>query len=178
MDKETADKVRGMVRRVTLKNVKDDGETQTASVEVADGIWRDDVEISQPYGFASHVPEDGALAMVFAVGGDEGDLVVMPIGNPSKRMGGLKSGEVGMYNEHGDKAVMTAGGSFDIKTGANVTIKTDAGVFITCVVVAVTGDITATGDISDRNGSMQEIRDTYNSHGHPEAPSPPAPLMD
>lgn len=178
MEKEVADKLRGLVRRVTLKNVKDDGETQTASVEVADGIWRDDVEISQPYGFASHVPEDGALAMVFAVGGDEGDLVVMPIGNPSKRMGGLKSGEVGMYNEHGDKAVMTAGGSFDIKTGANITIKTDTGVFIECKVVAVTGNITATGDISDANGSMQEMRDRYNAHDHPDASAPPGPLMD
>ncbi len=61
MDKETADKIRGMVRRVPLKNIRDTGEMQTASVEVADGIWRDDVEIMQPYGFASHVPEDGAL---------------------------------------------------------------------------------------------------------------------
>lgn len=127
MDKETADKMRGMVRRVTLKNVRDDGETQRASVEVADGIWRDDVEIMQPYGFASHVPEDGALALVLAVGGDEGDLVVLPIGNPSKRMGGLKAGEVGVYNEHGDRLVMTAGGALNVETGASVSIKTPAG---------------------------------------------------
>jgi len=159
MDKETADSVRGMARRVTFKNVKDDGETQTASIEVADGIWRDDVEIMQPYGFASHVPEDGGLALAFAVGGDQGDMVVMPIGNPSKRMGKLNPGEVGFYNEHGDKAIMTAGGALDIKTGATVNIVTDTGVNITCTIVSinanlhVTGNITCAGTITDSDGN-------------------------
>lgn len=183
-ERDLTNKLRGMVRRVTLKNVRDDGEMQTASVEVADGIWRDDIEVMQPYGFASHVPTDGALALVLAVGGDEGDLVVMPIGNPSRRMGGLKSGEVGLYNEHGDRAVMTAGGELQIKTGASVTIQTDAGVFVRGKVVEIDGDITCTGnitcegDVADKNGTMQEMRDQYNAHGHPEAPSAPSPTMD
>ncbi|NVM42659.1 phage baseplate assembly protein, partial [Ochrobactrum intermedium] len=69
MDHETASKVRGIVRRVVLKNVNDDGETQTASVEVAPGIWRDKVEIMQPYGLATSAPEDGALAVAVAIGG-------------------------------------------------------------------------------------------------------------
>ena len=47
-------------------------------------------------------------------GGDEGDLVVLPVANPSKRMGKLDAGEVGMYNEHGDKAVLTAGGDLNV----------------------------------------------------------------
>jgi phage baseplate assembly protein V len=122
MDKETADKVRGLVRRAVLKNVKDDGQTQTASVEVADGVWRDDVEILQPYGFASHVPEDGALAIVLAVGGDEGDLIVLPVANPSKRFGKLSEGEVGLYNQFGDRIVIGAGGKIEIAAGASVEI--------------------------------------------------------
>ncbi len=127
MDKETADKTRGMIRRCTIKNVRDDGETQRCSVEVAAGIWRDDVEVMQPYGFASSVPEDGALAIVLAVGGDEGDLVVMPVGNPSKRMGGLSAGDVGLYNAHGDKLVMKAGGAIEAASGASMSFKTAAG---------------------------------------------------
>lgn len=127
MDKKTADKLRGMIRRATIKNVRDDGETQRCSVEVAEGVWRDDVEVSQPFGFASSVPEDGALALVIAIGGDEGDLVVLPIANPSKRMGGLAEGEVGMYNGHGDKFVMKKGGALDMAAGASITMTAPEG---------------------------------------------------
>jgi len=168
---------RGMIRRATLKNVKDDGALQTASVEVADGVWRHNVEVMQPYGFAAHVPVDGALAIVLAVGGDEGDLVVLPVANPSARMGGLKENEVGLYNAGGDRMVLKADGTLDIKTGAQITITTDAGVFITAQILKVTGDIEATGDVTDKNGSMQEMRDKYNGHGHPGGP-PPSPQMD
>lgn len=42
--------------------------------------------------------------------------------------------------------------------------------------LSVTGDINATEDISDANGSMQEIRDTYNGHTHGAGPGP-SPLM-
>lgn len=114
MDKETADKTRGMIRRVVLKNIKDDGQTQTASIEVADGVWRDDVEIMQPYGTASHPPADGALAIALAVGADQGDLVVMPASNPSKRMGKLPEGAVGLYNEFGDKVLILPDGKVQI----------------------------------------------------------------
>lgn len=177
-DDEPTNVMRSMIRRVPLKNIKDDGETQTASVEVAEGIWRDDVEIMQPYGYASHVPEDGALGIVLAVGGDEGDLVVMPVANPSKRMGGLKANEVGFYNAHGDKAVMTAGGSLDIQTGATVNITTDTGVTITATVTKVVGDLECTGEVSDHTGTMQKMRDQYNDHSHPDAPAPPTPLQN
>ena len=122
MDHETASKVRGLARRVVLKNVDDSGETQTASMEVADGILRDKVEIMHPYGFTSAVPEDGALGIAIAIGGDEGDQVLLPVANPSTRMGGLKAGDVGISNAHGDKMVLTAGGDLNITSGASVTI--------------------------------------------------------
>jgi len=127
MNDETAGQMRAMIRRVPLKNIKDDGETQTCSVEVAEGIWRDDVEILQPYGFASHIDEDGALGIVLAVGGDEGDLIVMPVANPSKRMGGLKKNEVGLYNAGGDKIVMGEGGALDASSGSSMTFSTPDG---------------------------------------------------
>ncbi len=38
--------------------------------------------------------------------------------------------------------------------------------------VAVTGAVTATGDVSDRRGSMQEMRDAFNPHIHPPGPGP------
>jgi phage gp45-like len=123
MDKETADKTRGMVRRGVLKNIKDDGQTQTASVEVAEGVWRDDVEVMQPYGSASHVPVDGSLAVVLAIGGDQGDLVIMSVSNPSKRLGKLPEGAVGNYNEHGDRVVILPDGTVQVAAGTALDVK-------------------------------------------------------
>ncbi|MDL2332831.1 phage baseplate assembly protein domain-containing protein [Brucella inopinata] len=123
MDHETASKVRGIVRRVVLKNVNDDGETQTASVEVAPGIWRDKVEIMQPYGLATSAPEDGALAVAVAIGGNEDDIVLLSVGNPSARMGGLKPGETALYNQHGDGILVGADGTISIQAGASIVLK-------------------------------------------------------
>lgn len=123
MDHETASKVRGIARRVVLKNINDDGETQTASVEVAPGVWRDKVEIMQPYGLATSAPEDGALAIAVAIGGNEDDIVLLPVGNPSARMGGLKPGETALYNQHGDGIVVGADGTVSIQAGASIVLK-------------------------------------------------------
>ncbi|MCD2176437.1 phage baseplate assembly protein domain-containing protein [Rhizobium sp. C1] len=168
--------IRGMMRRVTMKNVNDGGKTQTASIEVADGVWRDGIEVMQPYGFASHVG-DGALGLALALGGDEGDIMLMPVANPSARMGKLDENEVGLYNAAGDKFVLGAGGEMTLKSGQQITIKTDAGVFITAQILKVEGDIEATGDVKDHAGTMQEMRDKYNVHNHTGGP-PPTPLMD
>lgn len=123
MDHETASKVRGIARRVVLKNINDDGETQTASVEVAPGVWRDKVEIMQPYGLATSAPEDGALAIAVAIGGNEDDIVLLPVGNPSARMGGLKPGETALYNQHGDGILVGADGTVGIQAGASIVLK-------------------------------------------------------
>ena len=123
MDHETASKVRGIARRVVLKNINDDGETQTASVEVAPGVWRDKVEIMQPYGLATSAPEDGALAVAVAIGGNEDDIVLLPVGNPSARMGGLKPGETALYNQHGDGILVGADGTVSIQAGASIVLK-------------------------------------------------------
>lgn len=121
MSKEVWDKIRGMARRVTVKDIKDDGETQTASIEVADGVWRSDVEILQQYGISSSAPEDGAVAIALALGGDEGDIVLLPVANPSSRMGGLGPGDVGVYNKFGDRVIVRADGRIEMKAAASFT---------------------------------------------------------
>lgn len=123
MDKETADALRGMIRRVTLKSVNDEGEMQTASVEVADGIVREDVEVAQPYGFGSNPPVDGALGIMVAIGGDQGDAVILPTGNPSARMGKLPKGAVGVSNASGDKIVVMPDGTIEISAAGNIVLK-------------------------------------------------------
>ena len=152
MEKDTADKVRGMVRRVVLKNISDDGETQTASVEVAPGVWRDKVEIMQPYGLATSVPEDGAMAIGISVGGNQDDLVIVSIGNPSARMGQLSPGAAALYNMFGDSIVIDADGNINIKAGVSV-VFTIGGVKVTISAAGVAfegGTITHDGVVIDK----------------------------
>lgn len=85
---EIVNKLRGLVRRVTVKDIKDDGQMQTASAEVAEGVWREDLEVMLPYGLVSVPDDDGAVGVALAIGGDEGDMVILPLANPSQRMGG------------------------------------------------------------------------------------------
>ena len=182
MDRETANKVRGLNLRGTISNIRDDGETMRCDITTADGVVRRDCELLMPYGFSSHVDEDGAIGLATAVGGDEGDVIVQPMGNPSRRMGGLKAGEVGLYNGNGDTFVMRPGGVTDWNVGGTLNL-TVPEVNMTADVnidgsLKVTGDIKADGEVEDHTGTMQTMRDQYNAHGHPDAAPPPGPAMD
>lgn len=158
MSKDVFDKLRGMVRRVTVKSVKDDGQMQTATVEVAEGITREDVEILQPYGMSSMADTDGALALALAVGGDEGDMVLLPIGNPAQRMGGLGIGDVGLYNAGGDKVILRAGGGIEISAAASITLKVGG------VTVTISGaGLAIEGGTVTHNGV--DIGDTHKHRG-------------
>jgi len=177
MDEETAGKTRGAIRRVVIRNVNDNGMTQTASAEVAAGIWRDNVEVMGMYGISSSVPEDGALAIMLSVGGDEGDPVLLPVGNPSTRMGGLKAGDVALYTKGGDKIVLMADGTLDINIGGEAVLVIPGGMMIETPTVHITGDLEVDGEVRDHTGTMQKMRDQYNAHGHPDASPPPGPAM-
>ncbi len=120
---EIVNKMRGLIRRVTVKDIKDDGQMQTASAEVAEGVWRDDLEIMQPYGFLSVPDDDGAVGVALAIGGDEGDMVLLPLANPSQRMGGLGKGDVGLSNKFGDRMIIRAGGGIEVQAASSITFK-------------------------------------------------------
>jgi len=62
--------------------------------------------------------------------------------------------------------------------GSEIFITTDTGVTIKATLTKVIGDFECTGDVSDKNGSMQEMRERYNAHGHPDASAPPSPKQD
>lgn len=166
MDKDTADRIRGMIRRVPLKNVRDDQETQRGSVEVAEGIWRDDVEILQPQGFAGMPTEDGAVAIAIAIGGDEGDLVVLPVSNPSKRMGGLKPGDVGMNTPSGDKFVLGADGNAKLHVGGSVLVEATGSIVLKvggCTLTISGAGFAFAGGTVTHNG--KNIGDTHEHTG-------------
>lgn len=120
---EIFNKMRGMIRRVTVKDINDGGQMQTASAEVAEGVFRSDLEIMQPYGLISVPDDDGAVGVALAIGGDEGDMVLLPLGNPSQRMGGLSKGDVGLSNKFGDRMIIKASGGIDVQAANSITFK-------------------------------------------------------
>lgn len=178
MDFATAMALRGLVMRAEVRGTSDGGETQTVEAETHEGILRSAVEVLQPFGVASRPPA-GGVAVVLAIGGDQGDLVALPLACPSSRFGGLAEGETVVYDAAGNRLHFRAGGLVELRAQNSVKVQVGGTVMeVTPAGVAITGDLVVSGQVSDANGSMQEMRDRYNAHGHPNASAPPGPLMD
>lgn len=190
MDSETAGKMRGMIRRVIIRNLNDKGGTQTADVQIAAGVWHKGVEVLQPFGLAGSVPEDGAVGLALCVGGDAGDMVLLPLANPHSRFGNTAPGESCLYTSGGDYILLKADGTLEVAIGASATLELPAGMVIKTPSVKIEGgalevdkdiichgSIKADGDVSDKKGSMDKMRATYNSHSHPANGAPPGDKM-
>jgi phage baseplate assembly protein V len=119
--------------------IDDAGESQTASVRTHNGTTRSDVEILQPFGVSS-MPPAGSLMVVLAVGGDQGDLVGLPVGAPGARMGGLAPGESVLYGAAGQRVLCKADGSVNVLSATAVKIK---GQDVTIEADSLTGKATA-----------------------------------
>lgn len=112
---------RGIVARAVVRSTNDGGETQVASVTTHRHVDRTDVEIAQPFGVASRAPGGGSI-VVLAVGGDQGDLVGLPVAAPGSRLGNLAEGETAIYNAKGDRVHLKADGT--IETISRLRVKT------------------------------------------------------
>lgn len=94
---EIAQQLRGLVRRGVVMSTNDAGESQTASGTMYKGHDFADVEMMLPSGIASR-PLPNGLVLLFAIGGDGGDLAGLPVASPGNRLGGLDEGEVAIYS--------------------------------------------------------------------------------
>lgn len=156
-------KLRLLVSRAVLTLVKDDPKLQEVQLALLDGESRARAERFQQYGFTS-VPQAGAEAIAVAVGGSRSHLVVLAVDDRRYRKGGLQAGEVAIYTDQGDFIHIQRGGTILVQAATKVRIESPR--------VEISGDlhveggITCDNDVSDANGSMQEVRDTYNSHTH------------
>lgn len=164
---------RSQILRAIVHRVADDAETQLVDVETHDGVVRAGVEVLQPYGLASRPPApDGALAVVLAIGGDPGDLVVLQLGAPSSRLGGLGPGEVALYDQRGNRVHIKADGTIEILAATKVKVVAPSVEIVASGGVDITGDLRVSGQVSDTAGSMQEMRDDFNPHTHGGGPGP------
>ncbi len=117
----------------------------------------DDVPLYQQAGFAAWLPKDAEVVMLPMSGRARNFVIVA--GRDAVAIE-LSEGETVVYNQHGVELRLLKG-----KIKSNVSLEVD-------------GDIKATGDVSDKAGTMQAMRQVYNTHGHGNmGAAPPATKM-
>lgn len=178
MDRATAMALRGLIMRAEVQGVADGAETQAVEALTHEGILRSGVEVLAPFGVSS-VPPAGGMTVLLAVGGDQGDMVALPLACPSARYGSLAPGETVVHDAAGNRLHFRNGGLVELHAAASISVKVGGvEMVVSDANVTITGDLVVTGNVSDAAGSMQEMRDRYNAHGHPDASAPPGPIMD
>nr|WP_309594922.1 phage baseplate assembly protein [Moraxella osloensis] len=122
------------------------------SDEILDGV-----RLMQQVGFASDLPVDTQVVML-PIGGRATNMVIIASGDaPVAVKAG--EGETVIYDQFGHEIRL---GKDGIKMIGNVDID---------------GNVTATGQVSDIQGSLAEMRQIYNNHAHPSDGAPPTNTM-
>lgn len=117
----------------------------------------DDVPLYQQAGFASWLPKDAEVVML-PMGGKSRNFVIVA-GRDAVAIK-LAEGETVVYNQHGVELRLTKD-----MIKSNVSLEVD-------------GDIKSTGDVADKAGTMQAMRQVYNGHGHAtDGAAPSVPMM-
>ena len=104
-----------MIGRCILSALDSSSGVQNASVTIMADEEMKGVEYMEPYGFTS-VPLQGAEGVVLNVSSRRGSCVVVSLGNRKFRLKGLKSGEVALYTDEGDKLVFERGKTVRLTT--------------------------------------------------------------
>lgn len=187
--------LQGMQRRVMLtvgraviRKISDDPKMQSVQAELLKGELRDSLERFQNYGFTS-VPHPGAEGVAVFVGGNRDHGILVAVDDRRYRLKGMQGGEVALYTDEGDKVHLKRNREIEVITktlkitcetatveaSEKVTIDTPETEITGNLIVGgnmnVAGNSVSAGQVSDVNGSMQEMRVTYNGHKHTETGS-------
>ena len=122
-----------------------------------------EVELIQQVGFSSYIPE-GAKVVVLPLQGKTAKSVVVATTGGAVVVNVAK-GETCVYDQFGHQVLLYKDG---IKMMGNVEIIGG---------LKVSENIESKGEVSDKTGSMQQMRVTYNIHTHGNSP-PPSALME
>ncbi|WP_338919210.1 phage baseplate assembly protein V [Pseudomonas silesiensis] len=117
---------------------------QSLQLRLLAGEVKDNVEHLEPYGFTA-CPQEGAEALAGFIGGDRSHAVVIVIADRRFRLQGLKSGEVALYTDEGDRLHFKRGRIIDIDT-VTLNVKASASVNFDTPLITSTGRIESAGD--------------------------------
>ncbi|WP_338806900.1 phage baseplate assembly protein V [Pseudomonas chlororaphis] len=136
--------LKNMLARGTVVLVDAAKKLQALQLRLTAGELKDNAEHFEPYGFTSN-PQAGAEVLTAFLGGDRSHAVVLVASDRRYRIRGLKSGEVAIYTDEGDRVHFKRGRVIDIETGT-LNIKASTAVNIDTPVVNQTGKIVSQGD--------------------------------
>ncbi len=122
-----------------------------------------EVELIQQVGFSSFVPDSAKVVVIPLQGKTSKSVVVATTGGAV--VVNVAKGETCIYDQFGHQVLLHENG---IKMTGNVEIIGG---------LKVLENIESEGEVSDKTGSMQAMRDAYNPHTHGNSP-PPSALME
>lgn len=158
-------KLKGMIVRGVIKSINDSGSRQMVVATLLAGEVKDRIERIQQFGMSSNPPA-GASGVFAAAAADRSRLVCIGENHPAHRPKNLPAGETKLYDAFEQFVHLRASGVIEINAAGTVLINAPAKVRMVTAVLEVTGDIV---DNCDTDGqSMSDMRDTYNTHVHPE----------
>jgi phage baseplate assembly protein V len=152
-------KIMLMIGRAVLTTIKDTGDYQKLQIELLNGDVLDNVTRLQNYGFTS-VPKKGAEAILACVGGNHDNGFIIACGDKRYRLKGLKSGEVAIYTDEGDKIHLKRGNNIEITTN-KLTVIGDLEI---SGKVDCTGNIESAGEIKGLEIKVGEIGLSNHKH--------------
>jgi phage baseplate assembly protein V len=145
------------------------------------------------------MPAVGAPAVVMSEGGDTRNGIVFPgrITDDQTPAGASPNEHVTRYSDgaqvsydsaaHAMAVTLPDGGSVKVIAAGGIKLQGDTEIDGSLTVkgdAVITGNVSADGDISDKHGTVQAIRVTYNGHKHKEngdgggETDPPDPQLD
>ena len=144
----------GQIRQTFLGIVARGGSKMLQFTGFADEVM-DEVELIQQVGFSSYVPKDARVVVIPLQGKTAKSIVVATSGGAIVIH--VSEGETCIYDQFGHSVWLKEDGTH-IK-GGDLFVD-DGNLYI------------KNGDVIDKKGSMQEMRDKYNSHTNGNTPQP------
>ncbi|HGM5579293.1 TPA: phage baseplate assembly protein V [Pseudomonas putida] len=136
--------IRNIIARGMVALVDPGSKLQTLQLRLTADEVKDGMEHVEPYGFTSN-PHPGAEAVALFLGGDRSHGVVIAVADRKFRLQGLKSGEVALYTDEGDRLHFKRGRVIELET---MTLKVKAGTAVEfdTPLISTTGRIESVGD--------------------------------
>jgi phage baseplate assembly protein V len=156
--------------RGTITLVNDDTGMQSAQAKFLADEVLDNLPRVQDYGFTSN-PKVGAEALAIFLGGRRSNGAIIKVDDRRYRLKGLKSGEVAIYTDEGDKIVLKRGNKIEVTTNEYVVnaatkitlaspvveIQASSKVDITSPDTNTTGKVTAQQDVESKTKVLAQI---------------------